>query len=253
MASRALNKVLEASPRPDTKLVRLHGPAAGFYLWPHGGTMRLRGAKPEAQKTQQGVGAAVAVRRRAARRCAHAVALTAERLCGGRLLRPAISRRARQAEFGNEGARQKGRYKLPPMSSNYIDACGREVARILRPSGYLALWSDTFNLCQGHHLRIADTIQVVDLIAWDKQYVTEPVDDRTNITHGPPATNRRTARTRRNALPKAAGSRPRRRSSGRNLFSLRNVYGWTSRPARVGVGDERRRRPGLPSASRGTM
>jgi site-specific DNA-methyltransferase (adenine-specific) len=69
--------------------------------------------------------------------------------------------------FGNEGARQKGRYKLPPMSSDYIDACGREVTRILRPSGYLALWSDTFNLCQGHHLRIADAIQVVDLIAWD--------------------------------------------------------------------------------------
>jgi hypothetical protein len=37
MASRALNKVLEALPRPDTKLVRLHGPTAGFYLWPHGG------------------------------------------------------------------------------------------------------------------------------------------------------------------------------------------------------------------------
>jgi site-specific DNA-methyltransferase (adenine-specific) len=69
--------------------------------------------------------------------------------------------------FGNEGARQKGRHKLPPMSSDYIDACEREAARILQPSGYLALWSDTFNLCQGHHLRIADAIQVVDLIAWD--------------------------------------------------------------------------------------
>ena len=53
------------------------------------------------------------------------------------------------------------------MSSDYIDACGREAARILRSSGYLALWSNTFNLCQGHHLRIADAIQVVDLIAWD--------------------------------------------------------------------------------------
>jgi site-specific DNA-methyltransferase (adenine-specific) len=70
-------------------------------------------------------------------------------------------------KFGNEGARQKGRYKLPSMSSQYIDACGREIARILRPSGYLALWADTFNVCQAHHLRIADAIQVVDLIAWD--------------------------------------------------------------------------------------
>jgi len=49
--------------------------------------------------------------------------------------------------FGNEGARQKGRYKLPPMSFGYIDACGREVARILRPSGYLALWSDNGTTC----------------------------------------------------------------------------------------------------------
>jgi site-specific DNA-methyltransferase (adenine-specific) len=70
-------------------------------------------------------------------------------------------------KLGNEGARQQGRYKLPAMSSDYIDACGREISRILRPSGYLALWADTFNVCQAHHLRIADAIQVVDLIAWD--------------------------------------------------------------------------------------
>ena len=36
MASRALKKVLEALSHPDTKRVRLHGPAAGFYFWPHG-------------------------------------------------------------------------------------------------------------------------------------------------------------------------------------------------------------------------
>jgi site-specific DNA-methyltransferase (adenine-specific) len=70
-------------------------------------------------------------------------------------------------KFGNEGARHKGRYKLPPMSSEYIDACGREVARILRPSGYCLLWADTFNVCQAHHLRISDALPVVDLIAWD--------------------------------------------------------------------------------------
>jgi site-specific DNA-methyltransferase (adenine-specific) len=70
-------------------------------------------------------------------------------------------------KLGNEWERQKGRYKLPAMSSDYIDACGREIARILQPSGYCLLWADTINVCQAHHLRIADAIQVVDLIAWD--------------------------------------------------------------------------------------
>ena len=37
---------------------------------------------------------------------------------------------------------------------------------MLKPSGYLMLWADTFNLVQGHHLRITD-LKAVDLIAWD--------------------------------------------------------------------------------------
>jgi site-specific DNA-methyltransferase (adenine-specific) len=69
--------------------------------------------------------------------------------------------------FGNEGARQRARCALPAMSEAYIDACCREIARVLRSSGYLMLWADTFNLCQAHHLRIADVLPVVDLIAWD--------------------------------------------------------------------------------------
>jgi site-specific DNA-methyltransferase (adenine-specific) len=71
-------------------------------------------------------------------------------------------------DYGNEGAKQRGRFRLPQMSESYIDACGREIARVLVPSGYLMLWADTFNLCQAHHLRIADVLPVVDLIAWDK-------------------------------------------------------------------------------------
>jgi site-specific DNA-methyltransferase (adenine-specific) len=70
--------------------------------------------------------------------------------------------------YGNEGARQKGRAKLPAMSDTYIDACCRQAACVLRPSGYLMLWADAFNLCQAHHLRIADVLSCVDLIAWDK-------------------------------------------------------------------------------------
>ena len=71
--------------------------------------------------------------------------------------------------FGNEGARQKERFKLPPMTGGYIDACCREAMRLLIPSGYFMLWTDTFNLCEAHHLRIADVCKVVDLLAWDNQ------------------------------------------------------------------------------------
>jgi site-specific DNA-methyltransferase (adenine-specific) len=69
-------------------------------------------------------------------------------------------------KYGNEGARQKGRFKLPPMGSDYIDACVREAVRVLRPSGYLLRWTDTFHLCEADHLRISD-IKCVDLIVWD--------------------------------------------------------------------------------------
>jgi site-specific DNA-methyltransferase (adenine-specific) len=70
-------------------------------------------------------------------------------------------------KYGNEGARQKERFKLPPMTGDYIDDCCREIARVLAPSGYLMAWTDTFNLCQAHHLRVADVLTCVDLIAWD--------------------------------------------------------------------------------------
>ena len=69
--------------------------------------------------------------------------------------------------YGNEGARQRERCALPAMTSGYIDACCREIARVLRPSGYLMLWSDTFRLCEGAHHRVADVIKCVDLITWD--------------------------------------------------------------------------------------
>ena len=72
-------------------------------------------------------------------------------------------------KFGNEGVRQKERFKLPPMTGDYIDACCREAMRLLIPSGYFMLWADTFNLCEAHHLRIADVLPCVDLIAWDNQ------------------------------------------------------------------------------------
>jgi site-specific DNA-methyltransferase (adenine-specific) len=69
--------------------------------------------------------------------------------------------------YGNEGARQRDRCALPAMSADYIDACCRDIGRVLRPSGYLMLWADTFRLCTPAHVRIADILPPVDLISWD--------------------------------------------------------------------------------------
>jgi site-specific DNA-methyltransferase (adenine-specific) len=73
-------------------------------------------------------------------------------------------------KYGNEGARQKGRFELPAMSDDYIDAVCREAARVLMPSGYLLRWVDTFHLCMGDHLRIVE-LNCVDLIAWDNLHI----------------------------------------------------------------------------------
>jgi site-specific DNA-methyltransferase (adenine-specific) len=91
----------------------------------------------------------------------------------------------------NEGARQKGRAQRPAMSSDYIDACGREMARILRPGGYLQVWAETFQLCEADHLRIADVLKCVDLIAWDNHrpsngYRSRPRGDYLLILQKPP-------------------------------------------------------------------
>jgi site-specific DNA-methyltransferase (adenine-specific) len=53
------------------------------------------------------------------------------------------------------------------MGEDYIDACCREIARVLVPSGYCMHWLDTYRLCEAHHLRVADCLKSVDLIAWD--------------------------------------------------------------------------------------
>ena len=70
-------------------------------------------------------------------------------------------------KFGNEGERQRKRAELPAMTENYIDDVCRELARVLKPGGYLMRWVDTFCLCEAHHLRIADALKPVDLVAWD--------------------------------------------------------------------------------------
>jgi site-specific DNA-methyltransferase (adenine-specific) len=72
-------------------------------------------------------------------------------------------------KYGNEGARQQERYLLPQMSSDYIEQCCREMARVLTPSGYLMLWQNAFGVCEGWHQRLADVLKCVDLVAWDNQ------------------------------------------------------------------------------------
>ena len=75
-------------------------------------------------------------------------------------------------KFGNEGARQKGRYDLPQMSAAYVSRCCRESARVLRPGGYLLLWLDTYQVGEalnGHGLGLEDILKCVDVIAWDNK------------------------------------------------------------------------------------
>jgi hypothetical protein len=57
------------------------------------------------------------------------------------------------------------------MTSDYLDACCREAARVLRPSGYLLQWADTFRLCEAYHKEIVDVVKCADLIAWDNERI----------------------------------------------------------------------------------
>ena len=74
--------------------------------------------------------------------------------------------------YDNEGARQKSRALLPAIISEYIDACRREIVRVLWPSFYLMEWTDTSKLCEAHHLHIAEVLKCVDLIAWERKWLS---------------------------------------------------------------------------------
>jgi site-specific DNA-methyltransferase (adenine-specific) len=78
--------------------------------------------------------------------------------------------------YGNEGARQTGRVALAQMPEETINEFGGEITRILKPSGYCALWLDKFMLCNNYapsyFSNISDLgsppLQIVDLITWNK-------------------------------------------------------------------------------------
>jgi site-specific DNA-methyltransferase (adenine-specific) len=93
--------------------------------------------------------------------------------------------------YGNEGARQRERVRLPQMTGEYIDTCCREIARVLKPSGYLMMWLGASQLCQGRYLPLADTLPIVDLVAWNSQhfgmgYRTRRCGDYLQILQKPP-------------------------------------------------------------------
>jgi len=72
-------------------------------------------------------------------------------------------------EYGNEGARQKGRVALTQMPEETIREFLRDIARILRPSGHLMLWMDKFHLVEGVQPWLRGLpFATVDLITWDK-------------------------------------------------------------------------------------
>jgi site-specific DNA-methyltransferase (adenine-specific) len=104
-------------------------------------------------------------------------------------------------KYGNEGERQQERCRLPQMLPEYIDACCREFARVLMPSGYLMQWMNAFHLGSGAHLRLTSALQVVEIIAWDNQrlgmgYRTRRRGDYLVALQKPPIKARATWRTK---------------------------------------------------------
>lgn len=72
-------------------------------------------------------------------------------------------------QYGNEGARQKGRASLVQMPEEVIAEFVQEIDRVLAPTGHLMLWVDKFHLVQGVHPWLnATALRVVDLVTWDK-------------------------------------------------------------------------------------
>jgi site-specific DNA-methyltransferase (adenine-specific) len=73
-------------------------------------------------------------------------------------------------DYGNEGARQKARAKLPQMTDRMISLFVEQAARVLRPSGHLAFWTDKYSVGDGKHMLFyarAPELSVVDLLCWD--------------------------------------------------------------------------------------
>lgn len=73
-------------------------------------------------------------------------------------------------KYGNEGARQKGRAKLPQMTDETIVKFVAAARRVLKPSGHLVLWADKFAVASCRHILWWDQsfVEPVDMISWNK-------------------------------------------------------------------------------------
>jgi site-specific DNA-methyltransferase (adenine-specific) len=104
-------------------------------------------------------------------------------------------------QYGNEGDRQKERFRLPQMSDLLINKFGLEIVRVLVPSGYCALWADKTILCQRIAPKFFDNqLKIVDLITWDKHefgmgYRSRRRGEYLIILQNPPIRARATWRT----------------------------------------------------------
>lgn len=73
-------------------------------------------------------------------------------------------------QFSNEkDQKQKARCNLPQMDNDTINQMLIEIDRILVDSGYVFLWIDKFQLCEGTSVFTKNTkLQIVDLFVWQK-------------------------------------------------------------------------------------
>ena len=79
--------------------------------------------------------------------------------------------------YGNEGERQSGRSELQQMDEETIQSFCDGISQVLRPSGHLFLWVDTWHLVQGsvHEWFPKDPVtgkpglDVVGLLTWNKE------------------------------------------------------------------------------------
>lgn len=74
--------------------------------------------------------------------------------------------------YGNEGARQIGRFKLNQMPDAVIREFLKEISRTLRPSGHLMLWVDKYHFMEGIKPWLDGLpFLIVDAVTWDKDRI----------------------------------------------------------------------------------
>lgn len=87
-------------------------------------------------------------------------------------------------KYGNEGARQKERAKLPQMGEDMIIQFLTGITKCLKPGGYCFFWVDKFMLAEGLHKEIVSKVNLnlamnylatplyrVDVLTWHKERI----------------------------------------------------------------------------------